>query len=39
MQQPNVAFGNKTPLSLISSRFGTQMVLDELGRIEHGVLS
>jgi putative toxin-antitoxin system antitoxin component (TIGR02293 family) len=39
MQQPNVAFGNKTPLSLLSSRFGTQMVLDELGRIEHGVLS
>ena len=39
MQQPNVALGNKTPLSLLSSRFGTQMVLDELGRIEHGVLS
>ena len=39
MQQPNVALGNKTPVSLLSSRFGTQMVLDELGRIEHGVLS
>jgi putative toxin-antitoxin system antitoxin component (TIGR02293 family) len=39
MQQPNVALGNKTPRSLLSSRFGTQMVLDELGRIEHGVLS
>jgi putative toxin-antitoxin system antitoxin component (TIGR02293 family) len=39
MQQPNVALGNKTPVSLLISRFGTQMVLDELGRIEHGVLS
>jgi putative toxin-antitoxin system antitoxin component (TIGR02293 family) len=39
MRQPNVSLGNKTPLSLLSSRFGTQMVLDELGRIEHGVLS
>ncbi len=39
MKQPNVALGNKTPLNLLSSRFGTQMVLDELGRIEHGVLS
>jgi putative toxin-antitoxin system antitoxin component (TIGR02293 family) len=39
MQQSNVALGNKTPRSLLSSRFGTQMVLDELGRIEHGVLS
>jgi putative toxin-antitoxin system antitoxin component (TIGR02293 family) len=37
MKQSNVALGGKTPLSLLSSRFGTQMVLDELGRIEHGV--
>jgi putative toxin-antitoxin system antitoxin component (TIGR02293 family) len=39
MQQRNVALGNKPPLSLLSSRFGTEMVLDELGRIEHGVVS
>ena len=39
MKQHNVALGRKTPLSLLSSRFGTQMVLDELGRIEHGVVS
>jgi putative toxin-antitoxin system antitoxin component (TIGR02293 family) len=39
MQQPNVAFGNRPPISLLSSRFGTEMVLDELGRIEHGVVS
>jgi len=39
MKQPNKALANKTPMSLFSSRFGTEMVLDELGRIEHGVLS
>lgn len=39
MQQPNVALGNRPPVSLLSSRFGTEMVLDELGRIEHGVVS
>ena len=39
MKQPNVALGKKTPLSLLSSRFGAQMVLDEIGRIEHGVVS
>jgi len=39
IKQGNVALGGKTPLSLLSSRFGTQMVLDELGRIEHGIVS
>jgi putative toxin-antitoxin system antitoxin component (TIGR02293 family) len=39
MKQRNTALGNKKPLTLLSSRFGTEMVLDELGRIEHGVFS
>ena len=39
MNHPNSALANRTPLSLLSSRFGTEMVLDELGRIEHGVFS
>lgn len=39
MKQRNVALGGKSPHSLLSTRFGTQMVLDELGRIEHGVIS
>ncbi len=39
MNQPNVALGSRTPLSLLGSIFGTEMVLDELGRIEHGVVS
>jgi putative toxin-antitoxin system antitoxin component (TIGR02293 family) len=34
---PNAALSNKTPYSLLKSRFGTEIVIDELGRIEHGV--
>ncbi len=39
MKQPNVALGKKTPISLLSSRFGARMILDEIGRLEHGVVS
>jgi putative toxin-antitoxin system antitoxin component (TIGR02293 family) len=39
INQPSVPLGGSTPLSLLGSSFGTEMVLDELGRIEHGVLS
>lgn len=39
MHQPNKALANKPPMSLLRSRFGTEMILDELGRIEHGVFS
>jgi len=39
MNHPSKALANKTPLSLLNSRFGAEMVLDELGRIEHGVFS
>lgn len=39
MRHPNKAFANRTPVSLLNSKFGTDIVLDELGRIEHGVYS
>ncbi len=39
LKQPNKALANKPPIRLLSSRFGTEMVLDEIGRIEHGVFS
>jgi len=39
MNHPNKALANKTPLSLLSSRFGVEMILDELGRMEYGVFS
>lgn len=39
MNTPSTALGNRTPASLLNSRFGTEMVLDELGRVEHGIIS
>jgi len=39
VNSPSRAFGNRTPFSLLSSRFGNEAISDELGRIEHGVLS
>jgi putative toxin-antitoxin system antitoxin component (TIGR02293 family) len=39
MKSNSPALGNRTPASLLSSRFGAELVLDELGRIEHGVVS
>ncbi|MDC7127217.1 MAG: DUF2384 domain-containing protein [Spirochaetales bacterium] len=36
---PNKALGDKRPFDLLSSRYGVQMVLDELGRIEYGIIS
>jgi putative toxin-antitoxin system antitoxin component (TIGR02293 family) len=39
LKQPNRALGNKTPIGLLGSRFGAEMVLDELGRMEYGVFS
>jgi putative toxin-antitoxin system antitoxin component (TIGR02293 family) len=39
MNHPNKALDKKTPMSLLNSKFGVDMVLDEIGRIEHGVFS
>jgi len=39
LNSPNPALGSRTPASLLSSRFGNEAISDELGRIEHGVLS
>jgi len=39
LNHPNIALADKTPKSLLCSRFGTDMVLDVLGRIEHGTFS
>ena len=39
VRQPSTALGGNSPMSLLSSRFGAEMVLDELGRIEYGVVS
>ncbi len=37
--QPCMALGGRTPRSLVSSRFGIGIILDELTRIEHGIIS
>jgi putative toxin-antitoxin system antitoxin component (TIGR02293 family) len=39
MNYENPALANKKPFDLLSSRFGTDLIIDELGRIEHGVIS
>ncbi|MDZ7360595.1 MAG: DUF2384 domain-containing protein [candidate division KSB1 bacterium] len=39
MKHPNKALDNKIPMSLLNSKFGADMVLDELGRLEYGVFS
>lgn len=39
MRHPSQALAGKTPLSLLNSRFGAEIVLDELGRMEYGVFS
>jgi putative toxin-antitoxin system antitoxin component (TIGR02293 family) len=39
LHQPSVALGNKTPFSLLDSKYGADMVLDELGRIEYGIVA
>jgi putative toxin-antitoxin system antitoxin component (TIGR02293 family) len=37
MNAPCTAFGERAPISLIATQVGIDMVLDELGRIEHGI--
>ena len=39
LRHPNTALGHHTPMSLLSSRVGAEMVLDELGRLEHGIVA
>lgn len=39
MEVATQAFGGRTPLSLMDTLYGRQMVMDELGRIAYGVFS
>lgn len=34
---PSAPLGDKKPIDLLSSRFGAELVIDELGRIAHGI--
>lgn len=39
MKTPNRIFDNQLPMSFLDTTFGFEMLEDELGRIEHGVLA
>ena len=39
LRHPSRALAQRTPMSMLRSRFGAQMVLEELGRIEYGLVS
>jgi len=39
LKTPNRSLRNETPLSLLDTEIGAEIVLDTLGRIEHGVFS
>jgi len=39
LKEPNRALKEKRPLELLGSDFGLDLILDELGRIEYGIIS
>ncbi|WP_305045040.1 type II RES/Xre toxin-antitoxin system antitoxin [Geoalkalibacter sp.] len=39
LQTPSLPLGQVTPLSLLDTFTGVEMVMDELGRIEHGLVA
>lgn len=39
MKTPSPVFKNETPISLLDTSIGFSLVLDELGRIEHGLFA
>ena len=39
LNSPHKVFSGNTPFVMLASRFGTELVLEELGRIEFGVYS
>jgi len=39
LNHPNTALADKTPLTLLKSRFGLDILLKELGKLEHGVFA
>ena len=39
LKTPLQVLNNKMPLQAVSNRFGAELVLDVLGRIEHGIFS
>jgi putative toxin-antitoxin system antitoxin component (TIGR02293 family) len=39
LNTPLLSFGNQPPMNLLDTTFGTQFILKELGRLQHGIYS
>lgn len=39
MDTKNIALGGVTPKTLLSNSFGVRLLLNEIGRLEHGILA
>jgi putative toxin-antitoxin system antitoxin component (TIGR02293 family) len=39
LSRPNVALGTRKPIDLLASTIGIGLIIDELGRIEHGLVA
>lgn len=39
LKSPNISLGGVTPVSLIDTEIGSELVADVLGRIEHGIVA
>ena len=39
LRHPNTSLANQSPLNLLDTAFGLELIKNELGRIEHGVIS
>ncbi len=39
LKSPNRALGNRIPMNLLDTKFGIDMLLEELGRIERGIFA
>tara|TARA_R110002096_G_scaffold237751_7_gene428653 strand:+ start:8836 stop:9261 length:426 start_codon:yes stop_codon:yes gene_type:complete len=39
LNSPSIGLGQRTPISLLDTSFGAQLVMDELGRLEYGVFA
>jgi len=39
MNTENLAMGGKAPKSFLKNSFGIRMLIDEIGRLEHGILA
>lgn len=39
LKSPNISLGGVTPISMLDTEIGAELVMDTLGRIEHGIVA